>query len=277
MVNSRGLIGLLVLVAIISFQSCVPYKKQVYLHLTEEMANGKVAEYDVQKEDYRLQADDIVDIRITSPVKDAQSLFSAMFNASDGVQNMQQNNAGGDVYYMTGYVVNKDGQVKIPVLGLIDVAGKTTGEVEQELETELLKYFKPGGFYVTVKLGGLRFSVMGEVSNPGRFVVLETRYNIFQAVAHVGDLEVFADRANVVVMRVDNGQMQVHKIDLLSEDVVESPVFYIQPNDVIYVRPLRSKTLGVGATFIQNFNTVVSLISTTLSLYITYQLLKSQD
>lgn len=262
--------------AVVIFQSCVPYKKQVYFQYLEDVATETVVDYEQQRTEYKLQVDDIVDIRITSPVPEAAMFFSQTFKSSEGggSQTMQMLGQGGDIFYLTGYIVEEGGTVSLPVIGDLPAAGKSIEEIRTYLEDELLKYFNKESYYVSVKLGGIRFSIFGEVARPGRYIVLESRYNIYQALAHVGDLGVFANRNEVYLMRQNTGKTEVITLDLLSEDLLTSEYFYLKSNDVFYIKPIRAKTLGLGATFWQNLNSAVSLLSTSLSLYIAYQIYK---
>lgn len=265
--------GLYLILAISLLSSCVSRKKQNLFPYLEGLDNNDTSQYEVLRTEYKLQPHDIVDIQITSPVKELASFFSQSFNTMSMVtsQQGQMANAGNDIYYMTGYLVDDSGFVKLPQLGKVYVNGFSIREVENVLSIKLLEYFKnTNSFYVKVKLGGIRFSIFGEVNRPGRYVVLESRYSIFQALAHVGDLQVFAERNSVVMQRMQNGKITNYEIDLFAENIYTQPYFYIHPNDVIYVRQLKSKSLGVGATFMENLRTVLSLVTTTLSLYISY-------
>lgn len=265
--------------ALLTFGGCVPYKRQVYFQYLEEMAkneDGSVAEFDQVRAEYKLQNDDIIDIKITSPNLEAAAFFSQTFTASavGNQQQMMQGAGMGDIYYLTGYIINDSGFIELPIIGNVPASGKSLREVKGYLEQELLKYFNSkNSFYVTVKLGGIRYSIHGEVARPGRYVVLESRYNIYQALAQVGDLTAFANRSEVWLLRQEAGKTKIYGIDLLSKEIMESPLFYIQPNDAIFVKPLKAKQYGVGSTFLQNFNSTVSVISATISLYLSYRLL----
>jgi polysaccharide export outer membrane protein len=259
---------------------CIPYKKQVYFQYLEERAADSVATYATPRSEYKLQVDDIIDIKITSPSEDGAMFFDQTFRAST-MQNMnlaQMAGQGGDLFYLTGYIINDSGFVQIPVLGNVPAAGLSVAELKRTLETRLLEYFTSrNSFYVGVKLGGLRYSVLGEVARPGRYVVLENRYNIYQALAQVGDLTAFANRNQVWLIRQEGGSSRVYSIDLMSEKLMTSPLFYIQPNDVIYVRPLKAKMAGFGSTFLQNLSSIASLLSLSLSMYIAYLTLQNQQ
>lgn len=259
-------------------QSCVPYKKQVYFQYLEDLPKDSVAEFEQVRTEYKLQVDDIIDISIASPDQEMASFFSQTFTTGSSMNMQMMQGAGGsDLYYLTGYIINDSGFIELPVIGNVPASGKSLGEVKVFLEKEMLKYFtSKNSFYVRVKLGGIRFSIHGEVARPGRYVILESRYNIYQALAQVGDLTTFANRSEVWLLRQENGKTKIYSLDLLSEDLLKSHLYYIQPNDVIFVRPLKAKQYGVGGTFLQNFNTTVSVLSATISLYLSYLVLTQE-
>lgn len=272
--------GLYLILAISLFSSCVSRKKQNLFPYLENLSVDTAIQYEVLRTEYKLQADDIIDIQITSPVAELASFFSQSFrmvNVSNNQQAQMASN-GSDVFYLTGYTVDDSGIVRLPELGAVKVSGLSIREVEDLLSSMLLKYFKnTSSFYVKVKLGGIRFSILGEVNKPGRYVVLESRYSIFQALAQVGDLQVFAQRNNILIQRMQDGKIVNYEVDLFSDAIYSQPYFYIQPNDVIYVRQLKSKAFGVGATFMENLRTVFSLVTTTVSLYISYAIYKDRN
>lgn len=266
---------LLVLSFAVALSSCMPYKKQVYWQFMNEVPEDSVKYFDPPKTVYRIQADDILDINITSEDKEIAGLFSKTYTVSQPNQMQQGGMIGGDPFYLTGYIVNDSGKIRLPVLGEIMVVEMTIDEIEEVITKELLKYFNPDKFYISVKLGGLRFSVFGEVGAPGRYVVMERNYNIYQALAEFGDMQTFAKRNDVYVLRKSSGKLKMAHVDLLTEDVFDSEYFYVMPNDIIYVRPVKIKNIGFGTTFLQNFGTTLSFISSTLLFVVTLRSLNN--
>lgn len=259
-----------ILLLSVAVTSCIPYKKQVYWQFMEDVSADSSVFLIPPKGTYGLQVDDIIDIQINSENQDVSWLFSKTYSIQQPNNQAQQaasSGSGGDPFYLTGYIVDDSGFVKLPKIGKLKVLELTVEEVERLIEAELLNYFVSGSFYVSVKLGGLRFSILGEVKSQGRYVVLERNYNIFQALAQFNDVGVFAQRNDVYIMRKQDGGYKISKIDLLDEDVFNSEFFYIMPNDVIYVRPSRVKPLGFSATFLQNFNTTLTFLSSSLLIW----------
>ena len=127
----------------------------------------------------------------------------------------------------------------------------------------LLKdYFKEdANIFVTVKLAGIRYVINGEIGRPGSSIIYREQVTIMEAIATNGDIAETGDRTDVVIVRqYPQGQM-VHHIDLTSIDAVNSPYYYIQPNDLILINPLPQKSLGTGTTGLQSFTTIITVIT----------------
>lgn len=243
--------------------SCVPNKKIIYLQDTN---NSTDTLYQVQPNDYRLQKGDLIGIDVK--LATSNPALKELFAQSQNNRSMQAGvQGGGDIYYMTGFVVDDSGFVDVPVIGKVLVEGKNIFETDNAIQAAFDAYLD--NVFITVRFGGLRYSVLGEVRKPGKFVVLQNRMTIFEALANAGDLTDIAKRQEVRVIRQYPQGTQIHTINLLDEKLISSPLYYVQPNDVIYVEPLKIRALGTGATGLQTLQavvTAVSAITTTLAL-----------
>lgn len=251
---------IVVLLVSLFLGSCVSNKKVVYL----QEKNENVTYTDSFKFDrqlYRLQAQDIVNIDVAG-INEKFAKFFMIGNI--GTQNLgaQSANTGGDLFYTSGYNINDSGYIKFPLLGLVKVSGLTTFEIETKITKELELYEK--GMHVVARLGGIRFSLIGEFNKPGKFVVMQNQVNIFEAIAAGGDLKEIARRDKVVLLRQYPDGAKIHYLDVLDKNIIASPYFYMQPNDVIYVEPLKRRAYGVGVNGLQTLTTLLSIISTTL-------------
>ena len=244
-----------------SVTSCVPVKKMIYLQ-SEEDIKEKVFEY--QKEEYRLQENDILDVQIRSMNEEANKLFAIQ---NQGGQNRMSSQGGGDIYYMTGYTVNDNGAIELPYIGEVKVKGKTLKEAKAVLDVEVARYFKT--YYLSVKLGGIRFSTLGEFNNSGKQVILQNQATIYEAIALSGDLTPLAKRDEIRLIRQYPDGTKIHTINLLDQSIIGSPYYFIQPNDVLYAEPLPQKAYGFGVTGAQTITTLVSALSSSLALYLT--------
>ena len=245
-----------------TFYGCVPNKKIIYLQNKEGLENltdGKVITYEIP--DYRLQYNDIIDVNI----KTVEDLLRDGFNVL-GEQTTQNSmvgqvaQSGGDIYYMNGYNVDKEGFVRLPMIGKVSVIDKTIEEARLVIE-EKVKAFVKTELYVKVKLGGIRYSALGEFRKPGKFVVLQDRMTIFEAIAHAGDLTTVAKRDNLILIRQNPEGTEIHTIDLTDRKIVQSPYYFIQPNDQLYAEPMKVRELGSGENATQSLALIVSSIS----------------
>lgn len=242
--------------------SCITNKDVVYLQDKGTKVQDSLAIKELSKP-YRVQVNDILSIH----VKALDTELTAIFNpVSDNTTNATQNQAG---LYFSGFTVDLHGNIKFPILGDINVLGFTIKEIEDKVKKELLaQYFKETAeIFVTAKLAGLRYTVTGEVSGTGVYTLYQDRVNIIEALANAGDIAQTGDRRDVLVVRqYPNGQ-KIHHIDLTDIAAMDSPFYYIQPNDMILVKPLKRKALGAGQTAIQNITTIASILSVLVSTY----------
>jgi polysaccharide export outer membrane protein len=130
--------------------------------------------------------------------------------------------------------------------------------IEKQLLEEQFK--ETANIFVTVKLAGLRFTASGEIGSPGTRTLFQERVNIYEAIANVGEIPVTGDKKDVMIIRQYPQGQQIHHLDLTDINVMNSPYYYIQPNDVIYVKPLKQKTWGTGVTGRETFGTIVSVL-----------------
>jgi len=245
--------------------SCVPTKDLIYLQNDKDAPAVSVTPSN--NKPYRLQTNDILNINI----KAIDPKLVEIFN-SNGVQN--NISATEQSSYFNGYSVDDHGNIRMPIIGELNVLGFTVEEIRTKIETLLSdKYFKPeAGIFVIVKLSGFRYTINGEVTSTGTKTLYQDKVNIMEAIANAGDIAVTGDRKDVKVIRRYPQGSETFSIDLTNSNAVNSPCFYLQPNDYIYVKPLKQKTWGTGKTGIESLSTVITLLSLATT---TYLLLKN--
>jgi polysaccharide export outer membrane protein len=247
-----ALIGLAVLIV-----SCVPIKRLTYLQEGEAKA-----EYKLQRSSYLLQPNDILSITIRSYDSETSQYFNISNTNSQGLQ------AGDIIFYLQGYSVDLEGMINLPILGQVAVAGRTIAEIQILVETALRPYFTEEAVSVTVQLAGVRYAVIGEVNIPGKYVIYQNQVNIFEALANAGDISIVGDRKEVMIVRQMPEKVETFYLDLTDSRVINDPHYFIQPNDIINVQPLRQKSLGIGTTGFQTFSQLFSLLASTITLII---------
>lgn len=172
---------------------------------------------------------------------------------------------------LQSYVVDGEGNINFPVLGRIKVGGLTRTELIKKLEEELSKSIKNP--IVNVRLINLKIGVLGEVNAPGSFVFENQRVSVLDALTFAGDLTVYGNRENVLIYRDnENGLKRIIRLDLTKSDLLFSPDFYLQQNDVVYVEPnnAKQKESNVGARDQYNLSiigTIVSVASIMIALF----------
>jgi len=161
-----------------------------------------------------------------------------------------------------GYLVEADGTIKIPYLGKIQAEGLTRIELEALLMEKFKEYTKNP--VVNVRFLNYSFSVIGEVARPGRYNMLTERTTLLEAISLAGDITFLGKSENVLVIREENGQRTIERVNLLSKDIFKSPVFYLKTNDVIYVEPVKAKFISRAGV-----PQYLSLVAVGLSLVLT--------
>lgn len=254
-------VGFISLAALLLSISCVPNKKLIYLQNLE--GNEVIYEDSLitySTSEYRLQYNDVVDIQVHTLDEAMNEFFNIRPTLNMQTQQMA-GASGGDIFYVTGYTVDKEGNIEIPLLGNVQVNNKTLAEVKDSVSEKLKRYITSDDFFVRVKLGGIRFSTLGEFRSPGKHVVLQDRMTIFEAIAHAGDLRVTAKRDEILLLRQYPEGTKLHRINLTDRSLVASPFYFIQPNDQLYAEPLKVRELGTGENLAQSIQLIVTSIT----------------
>ncbi len=234
------------------FTSCVSRKDLIYLQENNTVSETPINQ--VPLKPYRLQINDILDINI----KAIDSKLVAIFNGGDSQQNQSL-----EGLYFNGYTIDDHGNIRMPILGELNVLGFTLDEVRKDIEAKLLTdYFKKEAeIFVNVKLAGFRYTVNGEIASPGTKILYQEKVSILEAIANSGDITIVGDRRDVKVMRQLPHGIETLTIDLTDVNALKSPCFYLQPNDYVYIKPLKQKTWGTGKTGIESLTTIITILS----------------
>ncbi len=257
--KSYFIITLLVISVVLT--SCITNKDVVYLQDKGDGADTSLTLNELPKQ-YMVQVNDILSINVKALDPELVGIFNPVGNDNTSGQSQ----AG---LYFNGFTVDMHGNIEFPILGEIIVLGFTIDEIEAKVKSELLKqYFKETAeIFVTVKLAGLRYTVTGEVGGTGVYTLFQDRVNIIEALANAGDVLNTGDRNDILVIRQYPDGQKIHHIDLTDIKAMKSPFYYIQPNDIILVKPLKRKAIGAGETATQTLTTIASIFSVLVSTY----------
>jgi polysaccharide export outer membrane protein len=239
------------------FTSCISTKDLTYLQPNQTSKSDSIRVAQEVSKPYRIQTNDILSINIKASDQKLVEIFSTSTEGSN------QNQRSPQTLYFNGYTVDDHGNIRMPILGEVNVLGYTADEVRQKIEKQLLEeYFKKeANIFVTVKLAGLRYTINGEIGSPGTNVLYQDRATIMEAIANSGDITTTGNRKEVQIIRKFAHGFETYSIDLTNEAAMNSPYYYIQPNDYIIVKPLKQKTWGTGVTGVQSVATIMSAIS----------------
>lgn len=203
-----------------------------------------------------IQPLDILAININSLNPDA----SAVYNHGVVSNNVTTVTGASDATAASnGYLVDKSGNIQLPILGNIKAAGLTIPEFKQSLTTLLFKTLKEP--FVTASISNFKVTVMGDVGGPKVLRVQNDRLNLTDAITLAGDLNITAVRSNILLIREQNGKRSYIPVNLNSKEIFNSPYYYLKNNDIIYVTPGKYKsTLGTD-NFVRNFGIISSVVS----------------
>jgi polysaccharide export outer membrane protein len=239
------------LIAILVLTSCGSRKNIIYFQ--DEPLQGDVLVSEPKELIYK--PDDILTINVSALDPDTVAPFNLTLVSGGNINNPLT--AQGGLQQQT-YLVDYEGNIEFPVLGTLKIAGLTRTELTDMLTEKISEYAKDP--IVNVRLSNFTFTILGEVQNPGTFTIPDERITIIEALGMASDLTIFGKRKNVLLIREIDGKKKFAKIDLTSVNVINSPVYYLQQNDVIYVQQNNARVRA--SSFNQNNSVLISAIGT---------------
>lgn len=246
----------LVLVScVVMLTSCVSRKEILYLN---DLKASDSANF--QWSDVIVQPNDILSVKITADDME----LAIPYNLSPVIG--AQQNINGAQLLLQGYLVSNEGEINIPVLGTILVKGLTYTQIEEKIQKELTEKQLLKNPVVVCRIVNAKVTILGEVRSPGTYTFYENNLTILQALGLAGDLNITGVRKKIKVVRMENNQQLVGEIDLTQKDWMNSPFYFIKPNDVIVVDPNTAKVKSAG--IIGNAGTLLGTISVILSSFL---------
>ena len=253
----------LVFAAVCLLTSCGSYKNVTYFQnreALEKAAKGYLV-------DARIMPKDVLTITVNTVNPDA----AAPFNLSVPTAFNNQTRSTYSQPILQTYLVDNNGVIEFPVLGTLKVGGLTKSECEKLIHDKIMPYLNAKeNPVVTVRMANYKISVLGEVNRPGMFTVSNEKINIFEALAQAGDLTIYGVRDNVKLIRENaKGRKEIHTVVLNDASLINSPYYYLQQNDILYVEPnkVKARNSTVGQTTTLWFSATSILISMASLLY----------
>ena len=251
------------------FTSCVSQKKILYLQ-NEQMLNDSVfmsIEYPNERTfNYKVQPGDNLYIRMASLDDKFAAYFNSMNQGSFSAASGGTGNAG---IYLNGYTVGADGNIDLPFIGKIMVKDMTVNEIQERVQEEMSFYLKETLVYV--KLGVFNLTILGEVNKPGQYQIYQSDINLFQAIALAGNATDFANKSKIKIVHQTPEGSQIVRVNLNEADILSSPEYYLKPNDIIYVEPLKLKKYGFTSIPYSTIMSAISLLITCLTFVSVYK------
>lgn len=217
---------------------CVSQRNLPYLQDAQYSATQPTAVVN-PKPVYKLHAGDVLNIRVQS----VQPVLSDIFNVP-GPQVVTSGDPG--VLYLTGYALDDSGNITLPTVGKVKVQDMTVDQAQAVIQQKVGAYVRDAN--VLVKLLSFKITVLGEVRQPGRYFVYSTQATLLEGLGLAGDLTEFGNRQNVKLVRQTDKGSEVVLLNLTDPKVLQSPYYYLQPNDALYVEPLQARTSRGNAT-----------------------------
>ena len=179
------------------------------------------------------------------------------------------NSSGNAAIYLNGFNVSDEGTIDFPYAGKIYVKDLTIDEIQQKIQNIIGEYQKETIVYV--KLGLFNLTILGEVSKPGQYQVYQSDINLFQAIALAGNATDFANKRSVKIVHQTTEGSQIVRVNLNDADILSNPEYYLKPNDIIYVEPLKIKRYGFTSVPYSTIFSAISLAITLITFFAVYK------
>lgn len=263
----NSLLIVAIAVTLTSTVSCISDKKIVYLRGADTIYS--VPQEIAQAFELTIQSDDELAISVASKNAELIEPFNntTLIGGGSSRYGATQSNIQSGICY---YLVDKDGNIEFPIFGTISAKDKTCVQLSKEIQERLINEGHMNDAVVNIKIMSFKVTVLGDVKNPGTQTYTGQRLTLLEAIGRAGDLNASGKRKHVLVVREENGKRITYDVDLRNpESVFQSPAYYLQQNDVVYVQPNASvrvkgspgyTLLSVGATVVSMLVSIVSLV-----------------
>ncbi|MEC5145456.1 polysaccharide biosynthesis/export family protein [Chitinophaga sp. 212800010-3] len=249
--------GLLVLVAA-GITSCSAPKNITYFKDIPD----SVRQQEIQQAAYStplIQADDILQVTIQTLDPAATALLNQATGGAGAAPVSNNMTAAPAVAPVSGYLVDKDGYVVLPLIGKVMVQGKTTDSVREEIKSKAAVYYKDP--VVNVRFANFKVTVLGEVNKPSSYVMPNEKVTLLDALGAAGDLTIYGKRENVLLIRDKEGKKEFVRFNLNQSNLFASPYFYLHQGDVVYVEPNKAKVASTDFTQVKRISIMASVLS----------------
>lgn len=210
---------------------------------------------------------DILSIIVYSDNPDATKIFNQLLitTSNPSISAGTSQGIGGTAPSAPGYQVDIDGNIVFQGIGKLHVEGLTKSSLKDTLDVRLKPFLQNP--YYSIKFLNYNFTMLGEFGSPGIKSIPGERINLLQAIALAGDITFYGDRHTVLIIRENNNKREFGRLDLTKPDIMNSPYFYVQQNDIIYVEPTRNKAAANDVVTVRNIGLALTIVTTFAVLY----------
>lgn len=281
--RKRYLFNIFLLLTVLALSSCITQKDIRYLQPSESLTINEEGLVPYNVPEYRITKGDILTLNVvTTPKGDAAQFYSSL-NASTASGGSAQATGGGGAtaggggtggnatFYFNGLKVDSNGDVNVFGIGYVKAEGRTVEDITKEIQTRVNENFLQGKAEARLNLDGIRYYILGDIESTqitGEKVAYLTQLNIMQALAMNGGLNRTVDRKSITIHRKYPEGIKTAKLDLTREDAMNSPYYWLQNGDIIYLNTNGKSINGFGKEPLQSLTTGVSLITTVMSIYL---------
>lgn len=205
---------------------------------------------------YKIKRQDVLYIKLIT----SNSEVNKLFNIDAGGGSMYQ---GESNLFINGFVVDDNNNIELPIIGNVEVGGYTLDKARENIREKAKIYLKDPTVYV--KMLSYKYTVLGEVNKPGMYKNFNNKLNVLEAISSAGDITDYGNRKKIVVVRLTEKGSKTFRLNLTKKDILTSEAYYLQPNDVVYVEPLKSKSfklnIPIASLMLTSISTLILIIN----------------
>lgn len=283
--KNRYLFNTILLLILFGLSSCITQKDVRYLQPSESLTINEEGLVPYNVPEYRITKGDILTLNVvTTPKGDAAQFYSSLNASSSGASQAGGASSGGQAggqaaggtggnptFYFNGLKVDSNGDVNVFGIGYVKAEGRTVEDMTKEIQTRVNENFLQGKAEARLNLDGIRYYILGDMESTeitGEKTAYVTQLNIMQALAMNGGLNRTVDRKSITIHRKYPEGIKTAKLDLTREDAMNSPYYWLQNGDIIYLNTNKKSINGFGKEPLQTLTTGVSVITTVMSIYL---------
>lgn len=252
------------LLAVVLISSCVSNKKITYFQDIQTVNQAKL-EGATKYTELTIQTDDVLSINIFTLNPQSGSIV----NQAASTPTLGGNTNNSLSTQNTGFLVDKNGEIELSLIGKVKVANLTTYQARELIREKASEFYKQPN--VQLRFANFKISVLGEVNAPSAYTLPNEKVTILDALSLAGDLTIYGKRDNILIIRDNDGKKEFARLNLNSSDIFNSPYYYLRQNDVVYVEPNKAKVSANNTPQIQTIGIITSVLSVLVLAFSTFK------